>query len=207
MKYTLALAAAISSVLAAPAYCPVPAPATSAHPAPSATSSAAPAASSAAAGSSYFGVISARSGSPIHLLPLTARGNKFYLGGAGPSSYCPPSVGSACPSGNSTVFTGGDSTLSLGVIVPGGQQVYVAPDGALSYTVEHSAYIPNDSYVTGFSKTAPGGNGLGTLTFQGGFVACPAAAGQGYQVFGQVTGGKTYGSECLGFDALTCEFP
>jgi hypothetical protein len=38
---------------------------------------------------SYFGVMSTRSASPVHLLPLTARGQKFYLGGGPPATYCP----------------------------------------------------------------------------------------------------------------------
>jgi hypothetical protein len=70
----------------------------------------------------YFGVMSARSASPIHLQALTARGNKFYIGGGPPSSYCPPQVGDACPSGNSTVLGGGEETLSMAVMVPGGQR-------------------------------------------------------------------------------------
>ena len=72
---------------------------------------------------SYFGAISARSASPVHLLPLTANGGKFYLGGD-TSAYCPPQVGEACNDypGNYTVFAGGSGTLSLGVVVPGGQQ-------------------------------------------------------------------------------------
>lgn len=76
-----------------------------------------------AAAQNYFGVMSTRSASPVHLLPLTARGQKFYLGGGPPSTYCPVEVvGDACPSGNSTVLAGGYEYLSLGVMVPGGQQ-------------------------------------------------------------------------------------
>ena len=48
-----------------------------------------------------FGVMSARSASPIHLLPMTASGQKFYLGGE-TSSYCPLTEG--CPPGDQTVF-------------------------------------------------------------------------------------------------------
>jgi hypothetical protein len=156
----------------------------------------------------YFGVISARSASPIHLQPLTARGGKFYLGGGPPSSYCPVAqVGSACPSGNSTVLVGGDKTLSMGVIVPGGQEVYVGPDGALSYTVAHSAFVPEGSVRDQFSREAPVGSAaFGYLHFETGFVACPAGEGQGYQVFGQVTNGATFAPECLGFSALTGKF-
>tara|TARA_R110002003_G_scaffold63_7_gene5852 strand:+ start:13686 stop:14000 length:315 start_codon:yes stop_codon:yes gene_type:complete len=101
------------------------------------------------------------------------------------------------------VLAGGEKTLSLGVIVPGGQQVYVAPDGALSYTQAHSAYIPTGSIVDGFSREYPAaGQQFGYLNFDTGFVACPASGeGNGYQVFGQVDG-ATFGPECLGFSAL-----
>lgn len=195
---TLALTALFTTVLGSA--CPAPsyptAPAPSASPAPP-------------TGPSYFGVISARSASPVHLQSLTARGGKFYLGGGPPSSYCPVEVvGDACPPGNTTVLAGGFNTLSLGVIVPGGQQVYVAPDGALSYTVAHSAYIPPGSIVDQFSRELPAeGAQFGYLNFETGFVACPAAGeGNGYQVFGQVDG-ATFGPECLGFNALAgkCE--
>ncbi|KAF2876777.1 hypothetical protein BDV95DRAFT_590829 [Massariosphaeria phaeospora] len=150
--------------------------------------------------SGYFGVMSTRSASPVHFRTLTARGGKFFLGGGPPSSYCPPEVGDACPSGNSTVLAGGVGTLSLGVVVPGGQQVYVAPDGTLSYTAPHSAWKPDGSVVDGWNKTE--GENFGNLAFEGGLVACPAAQGQGYQVFGQIEGFET-GPDCLGFNSLT----
>jgi hypothetical protein len=154
----------------------------------------------------YFSVISARSASPIHLQPLTARGGKFYLGGGPPSSYCPvEQVGSACPSGNATVLAGGDKTLSMGVIVPGGQEVYIAPDGSMSYTQAHSAFVPEGSVRDQFSREAPqGSNSFGYLNFETGFVGCPTSNSTltGYQVFGQVDG-ATFGPECLGFNMLT----
>ena len=155
---------------------------------------------------SYFGVISARSASPIHLQELTARGGKFYLGGGPPSSYCPPQVGTACPSGNYTTFAGGDGTLSLAVVVPGGQQVYVAPDGTMSYTSPHSVFKPNGSIVDGWSKTE--GENFGYLTFDQGLIACPPAnetngTYPGYQVYGQLPN-ITFAPGCLGFNALTC---
>jgi hypothetical protein len=159
---------------------------------------------SAAAGPAYFSVISARSASPIHLQSLTARGGKFYLGGGPPSSYCPVAqVGDACPAGNTTVLAGGDKTLSMGVIVPGGQEVYIGPDGAMSYTVAHSAFVPEGSIRDQFSREEPTGtNSFGYLNFETGFVACPAGEGEGYQVFGQVDG-ATFAPECLGFNMLT----
>lgn len=57
---------------------------------------------------STFGIMSARSGSPIHLLPLNANSGGFYLGG-NTSSYCP--ISSGCPAGTETVFAGDGSAL------------------------------------------------------------------------------------------------
>jgi len=151
-----------------------------------------------AAQTSYFGVMSTRSASPVHLLPLTASGGKFYLGGPAPSSYCPPQVGDACPPGTDTTFAGGYETLSLGVMVPGGQQIYVAPDGTLSYTQPHSAYVPIGSVRDGWSRTES--EQFGTLNYKDGLVACPTnEEGQGYQVFS----GAFSKDGCLGFNALT----
>jgi hypothetical protein len=215
MKYTFTLSSLIASTLAvAISNCPAPVVhtvtstagsgyATGTTAVPSASASAVP-----EVDNGYFGVISSRSASPIHLLSLTARGGKFYLGGGPPSSYCPTeSVGAEnCPPGNTTVFTGGDNTLSLGVIVPGGQQVYVDADGSLSYTQAHSVYIPDGGSQTGFSREAPeGGAAFGHLNYGSGFVACPAGEGQGYQVYGS-TDNATFGEDCLGFSALTGMF-
>ncbi|KKK17203.1 hypothetical protein AOCH_006970 [Aspergillus ochraceoroseus] len=61
----------------------------------------------------------------------------FWLGGE-PGTYCP--LTSGCPPGNMTVLAGNGGSLS--VVVPGGQQIYVSPEGALKFTQAHSAYIP-----------------------------------------------------------------
>ncbi|KAF1930289.1 uncharacterized protein M421DRAFT_418604 [Didymella exigua CBS 183.55] len=210
MKYALAFAGLVAGALAGgECYAPPPksqssgyyaaAPASSTYTAPQSTSTSAP-------GTGYFGVIASRSATDIHLQAVQARGGKFYIGAGPPTSFCPvESVGaSSCPSGNSTVFAGGDRTLSLGTVVPGGQQVYVAPDGALSYTIAHSAYIPPGSYVDDFSITpAASANTLGTLSFETGFTACPVgAAGAGYQVYGQTQNFEA-SSDCIGFTAQT----
>ncbi|KAH6851405.1 hypothetical protein J4E91_010651 [Alternaria rosae] len=200
MKYTVAITTLVASAMATAisSDCPKPsATATATGSAPSST------ASGEALPTGYFGVISSRSASPIHLQSLTARGGKFYLGGGPPSSYCPPNIpAEACPAGNTTVLAGGQGTLALGVVVPGGQEVYVAPGGALQYTVAHSVSKPEGSDVTGFSRTAPAnGNVYGYLDYETGFVACPAGEGEGYQVFGAVEDGE-FGDDCLGFTAL-----
>ncbi|PYH99915.1 hypothetical protein BO71DRAFT_393886 [Aspergillus ellipticus CBS 707.79] len=151
-----------------------------------------------------FGVMSARSGSPIHLLPLNAAGSAFYLGGE-TESYCPfGNSSSLCPAGTETVFAGTGSALS--VEVPGGQEVYVNPSGALSFTVPHSAYIPAGSSVGPFAYKP--GNPLGSWTFSGwgasGFMACPTDDNK-WQVFAAVNNATVPSgnvNDCLGFDAM-----
>lgn len=98
------------------------------------------------------------------------------------------------------MLAGGEGTLSLGVVVPGGQQVYVAPDGALSYTQPHSAYKPEGSVVDGWNKTE--GANFGSLNFVDGLVACPTTEGKPWQVYGALSTVEL-GSDCLGFNALT----
>ena len=52
-----------------------------------------------------YTVISARSGSPIHLQPLNAAGQSFYLGGSA-ATYCPLTNQTQCPPGKATAFLG-----------------------------------------------------------------------------------------------------
>jgi hypothetical protein len=77
--------------------------------------------------------------------------------------------------------------MSMDVAVPGGQQVYVASGGALSYTTAHSADVPQDAQRAAFNYTPQTfDGGIGILTFDNqGFVVCPAKdAGTGvYQVY------------------------
>jgi hypothetical protein len=70
-----------------------------------------------------FGLMSVRSASPIHFGQINASGGSFWIG-KNTSTYCPEIVGYSCPDPASvyTVFVGGDETLSLSVVVPGGQQ-------------------------------------------------------------------------------------
>lgn len=103
--------------------------------------------------------------------------------------------------------------------VPGGQEIYVAPNGALGFTQAHSASYPPGSALQTFNATIGTINGvLGQFTFEGlgatGFLACPVNAnGTGpYQVFADVKGLSDKDvpggckDECLGFDALTAPY-
>ncbi|KAF1348911.1 hypothetical protein BDV97DRAFT_298058 [Delphinella strobiligena] len=102
------------------------------------------------AGVATFGGVAIASATNLQFQSINANGTHFYLL-RDTSTYTPPNV-----SGNynqtSTVFTGGDDTLSLYTAVPGGQQVYVNSIGLLSFTEPHSADTGSGSKVTGFSK-------------------------------------------------------
>jgi len=178
--------------------------------------------SSSKSSNSAFGVIAARSGSPIHLEPLTASGSNFWLGGKS-ATYCPSEVVPNCPNTTETVIYG---EHYLDVEVPGGQAIYVDPRGALRFTQAHSAYEPTGSSQGPFVYTPPSSpsSTFGHWSYTGagasGFMACPvpaknatavpfrsrvAAAATQYQVFAALrnatvpTGNV---NDCLGFDAL-----
>ncbi|CAE6999900.1 hypothetical protein CFE70_000892 [Pyrenophora teres f. teres 0-1] len=193
MQYTLAFITLVAGVMAGSACRPSGSTPSPSAPAPVQTG--------------HFTVVSARSGSPIHYLTLTARSGQLYLGGPGPTTSCPAeSIGAEnCPPGNTTVLSGGTNTLGLGVVVPGGQQIYVQKDGLLGYTQPHSAAIPDGASQVGWSREAPTGkNAFGYLHHEGGLFGCPAGEGFGYRVYAQVPDVK-FGEDCLGFDALTVE--
>jgi hypothetical protein len=83
----------------------------SAAPAPQATSTCTKEAAASASAAlitrptAPYDVMSIRSASPVHLLPMQARGQNFYLGGS-PATYCPQPPVTECPSGLDTVFAG-----------------------------------------------------------------------------------------------------
>ena len=110
-----------------------------------------------AASAQYFGLTAARSASPIHYQTLTASGQSIWLNKP-TSAYCPENIEAlgACPSGDFTTFAGGENTLGMGVVVPGGQEVYIEPTtGEVKYTIAHSVSKPEGSIVTGWSTGMP----------------------------------------------------
>ncbi|KAH8894170.1 hypothetical protein GQ53DRAFT_821270 [Thozetella sp. PMI_491] len=140
---------------------------------------------------------------------IQANGGTFWFGKSA-STYCPSDVADIdCSdySNGQTNFIGGNETVSLNVAVPGGQQVYIAPDGALSYTSPHSAFKPEGSVTTGFRK----GSGTGfpdavAFWYEGGkFIACPRTGDDGeeiYQIFVQ-TANMTSPATCITFALRT----
>lgn len=157
-----------------------------------------------------YTVIAARSGSPIHLLPMEAGGLGFHLGG-GTSSYCPQVVGPSCPPGNQTVFVGG----SISVMVPGGQQQYTEVGGRVGYTQAHSAYVPSGAIPGGFSYSKCPGEQFGHITTNvfgaTGLMACPDSSSgtTRYVVFASIPNAVVPSGnvkDCFGFDALTTDY-
>ncbi|KAI0889235.1 uncharacterized protein GGS22DRAFT_68977 [Annulohypoxylon maeteangense] len=122
---------------------------------------------------------------------INANGGKFFVN-RNASTYCPDTVEeldcSAYP-GTRTVFSGGNNTVFLDVAVPGGQQVYVDVDGSLSYTVPHSAYMPEGSNATGWSRSMSQAFGAPIILSNNNkfWAICPVTEGlpkeRTYQVF------------------------
>jgi len=146
---------------------------------------------------------------------MNAAGQRFWLGGT-TASYCPDQVAQtgACPPGNVTAFAG---LAALDVEVPGGQLVYVAPEGYLGFTQAHSAYYPPGSIIGPLTYSfTPGASFgiLGTYAFGAtGFMACPNTSNltevSSWQVFAALqnatvpTGNV---ADCLGFDAAAIDY-
>lgn len=100
-------------------------------------------------------------------------------------------------------------TLGLAASVPGGQQVYVRPDGSLAYTQAHSASMPEDSITSPFVYTPATESGsIGSLTFKGdGFYACPVGTQDGvYQIYSTQVNATGRSDTCIGFSAATAEY-
>ena len=88
--------------------------------------------------------------------------------------------------------------------VPGGQIIYVAKDGALSFTTAHEGNVTAIAYPSGFSYiSGDQTTRLGSFTFSEtpskGWLACPVAEGRPWQVYAYIRGADSKG--CLEFEA------
>jgi hypothetical protein len=95
------------------------------------------------------------------------------------------------------------------VTVPGGQQIYVSPEGALKFTQAHSANIPPGSsrgpfeYVPG-AANQPFGHYVYSGWGASGFMACPTEDSK-WQVFAALQNATVPSGnveDCLGFSAI-----
>ncbi|KAI5920706.1 hypothetical protein F4810DRAFT_404215 [Camillea tinctor] len=118
---------------------------------------------------------------------LQASGGHFWMGKSA-TPYCPSDVANldcSLYNGTDTVLIGGNNTIFLDVTVPGGQQMYIASDGALSYSVPHSL-PPAGAITTGFWRE--GSEGFMGAVFFGhegsSAYACPVEDEEDvYQIF------------------------
>ncbi|KAI1809012.1 hypothetical protein GGS20DRAFT_468080 [Poronia punctata] len=140
---------------------------------------------------------------------LNARGGKFYVNEDG-NPYCPDGVASLdCSQFNgreTNLVVGGDTgTASLDVTVPGGQQVYLAPDGSLSFTQAHSAYIPEGSTISGFYLDTIDGEGPSPFLFNDDrtWYLCPVGDGSLPQIPYQVVASEEPLEECVRVEIKT----
>lgn len=148
---------------------------------------------------------------------INANSNGFYINGLPTGSYCPYTP-SACPAGNTTVLSAsGTGSLAMDVEVPGGQQVYISPDGSLNYTTgplpdstTGAGYTPRGIYV-GWTYTSDYGEyTFGSLTFSQNssttasvfdFLACPTAD-DGYAVKAPLAN-LTFSDDCVKIGLIT----
>ncbi|KAI4724836.1 hypothetical protein E4T49_07426 [Aureobasidium sp. EXF-10728] len=123
----------------------------------------------ASAPASAFGGVAIHSGSEIQYASINAADGYFWLL-KDSQTTCPDVTGLVCSNTTSTQFVGGDNTLSLDTVVPGGQQVFVGVDGSLGFTAPHSAATRPGAVSTGFSVAQEGQH----IQFQGqDWLACP----------------------------------
>ncbi|KAI4152142.1 MAG: hypothetical protein L6R39_001893 [Caloplaca ligustica] len=165
-----------------------------------------------------FTIKAYNSESPIHLMDINASNDKFFVGNITGSS-CPPTIPN-CPVGNVTalqVTSTGGAHLYAGV--PGGQAIYVGPQGQLRF---NNARVPIPSVATKIEfalspNPIPPPPGISAFVFSGvgkasGYLACPITPQGPWQVFvdlaslqdSWVPGGDI--SNCTGFDALAADY-
>ncbi|KAL4888614.1 hypothetical protein BDV59DRAFT_137403 [Aspergillus ambiguus] len=121
--------------------------------------------------------------------PLNANGGSLWTGKP-TASTCPDTV-PHCKTVNATSFTAQDGKLFLNAIVPGGQQVYVSPQGQLTYTQPHSASIPAGSLTNLVSWSGAAGSSFLNpfLTFW--LCDTDAASADKWRVWLEYTNGTT----------------
>ncbi|KAK6523998.1 hypothetical protein TWF694_005666 [Orbilia ellipsospora] len=156
-----------------------------------------------------YSFLALRSASPIHFQSWNANSGNIWLGKP-TAKYCPVAP-AQCPKGTGTSFYVDNQywTASMNTVVPGGQQLYIDPHGALAYTQAHSASIPSGSLTTGFQVKQSGGLWYFSHC-EGGFLACPLKKGttgpwkifiDGKRVLKDSDVPTKCKKDCLGFDA------
>jgi len=136
---------------------------------------------------------------------LHASGGGFFTGLKQPSTYCPSNIKEmgGCPPEKGTLVVGEMQAMAVRswasatltwlypsgltpaqVQVPGGQRIYIAQDGAVSYTSAHSGSMGGDAiangwynkrtyFTSGTHVTVVGWKEPGSKKGEGGLLMCP----------------------------------
>lgn len=121
----------------------------------------------AASAAAYYTMLSYAPLHPeVHLKVINAHNKIFAIGAENPTTFCGLEDPEQCPPANSTLVDAEMTRLAVSKpslpsrlptthhpiqsAVPGGQFIYVAPDGIISYPSAHSAHRPPGSQVGGF---------------------------------------------------------
>lgn len=150
-----------------------------------------------------------RSASPIHFQSLNANSRLIWIGKE-TNTDCDAAVADCESYTNTTSITLSSGNAYMNVDVAGGQQLYVAPSGALEYTAPHSADMVEGSFVGGWGAYTSD-SGVDMITTSAGsatgFLACPTKdLTSPYQVFAAIDGIDNSAvpsgnvGDCLGFD-------
>jgi hypothetical protein len=131
-------------------------------------------------------VLSIKDESVIYFQRLAARDGALWVNG-GTAKYCPESAD--CPKNDYDMdFSFADGALSMGAVVPGGQQVYIAQNGRIEYTAAHSSSIPEGATTTGFALRDLHENDFAYLRHEDGMMACSTGKDDIYELFVKVPG-------------------
>ncbi|MCJ1329673.1 hypothetical protein MMC10_006353 [Thelotrema lepadinum] len=137
-------------------------------------------------------LIALSSNSALQGQPINATGNQFFVGLAS-GIYCPVPAPDCAGFSNTTTIEVGGGGASMYDDVPGGQDVYVAQNGQLSFTTAHEEGIFPEGAYTGPFSIEPTGFGGYQLIFTGdnssGFFACPTGENGAWEILAKVSSG------------------
>ncbi|KAL7785875.1 hypothetical protein V8C37DRAFT_393324 [Trichoderma ceciliae] len=141
---------------------------------------------------------------------INARDRSFIIGAPSPSTHCGLNDPAQCPAGDATLINSEMSFLASAV--PGGQFIYVAPDGSISYPSAHSSLRPPGAQVGGFYSyqiSSDIGEPVEVLSWrsndgQAGLWACPVSPGApiAYQAVLKAATARFNGLGCLAVDGI-----
>ncbi|KAM0259366.1 hypothetical protein ACHAQJ_003398 [Trichoderma viride] len=141
---------------------------------------------------------------------INARDRSFIIGAPSPSTRCDLNNPEQCPAGDITLINSEMSFLASAV--PGGQFIYVAPDGSISYPSAHSSLRPPGAQVGGFYSyqvSFDGGEPVKVLSWRSndgkaGLWACPVSPGApvAYQAVLKAATARFSGLGCLAVDGI-----